>query len=187
MKPRRRRPRRGSASSPGSASDRVRLRASRSRPADRIVTSMSPNVAMSIGFSPSPGAIPAVHLIPERRQAIASLIISRQQGGIPLADRNGCTRKACPAALDRVIGYRATEAVDNMSSSTTIRPVNSLIFVSDPAGGAVPDWIRGALILSTPSCISVGCYPEQDGPTQVVLGKRQDVDPGDPPAFEGER
>ena len=73
-----------------------------------------------------------------------------------------------------------------MHGSTSVRPVNSLIFVSDPAGGAVPEWIRGALILSTLSCISVGCYPEQDGPTQVVLGKMQEVDPGDHPAFEGD-
>lgn len=73
-----------------------------------------------------------------------------------------------------------------MSASRKIRPVNSLIFISDPAGGVVPEWIRDVLILSTPSCISVGCYPEQDGPTEVALGEAKEVDPGFPPAFEGD-
>jgi hypothetical protein len=72
-----------------------------------------------------------------------------------------------------------------MYSSKNIRPVNSLLFVSDPAGGVVPEWIQGPLILSTSSCISVGCYPEQDGPTEVILGRAGEVDPGDHPAFDG--
>jgi hypothetical protein len=72
-----------------------------------------------------------------------------------------------------------------MSTSKVIRPVNSLIFISDPADGVVPEWIPDALILSTPSCVSVGCYPEQDGPTEVILGRAQEVDPGVPPAFDG--
>jgi hypothetical protein len=72
-----------------------------------------------------------------------------------------------------------------MNSSRSIRPVNSLLFVSDPGGGVVPEWIQGPIVLSTPSCISVGCYPEQDGPTEVVLGKASEVGPGDRPAFDG--
>jgi hypothetical protein len=73
-----------------------------------------------------------------------------------------------------------------MSASTKIRPVNSLVFISDAAGGVVPEWVRDALILSTSSCISVGCYPEQDGPTEIVLGPAQDVDPGSSPVFDGD-
>jgi hypothetical protein len=73
-----------------------------------------------------------------------------------------------------------------MSTSTKIRPVNSLVFISDAASGVVPEWIRGSLILSTPSCISVGCYPEQDGPTEIVLGESQEVNPGNDPAFDGD-
>jgi hypothetical protein len=73
-----------------------------------------------------------------------------------------------------------------MFTSKSIRPVNSLLFVSDPTGGIVPEWVRGELILSTPSCISVGCYPEQDGPTEVILGTAQEVDPGGNPAFHGD-
>src|SRR5262245_30868562 len=73
-----------------------------------------------------------------------------------------------------------------MSTSRKIRPVNSLLFISDPAGGVVPEWVRDVLILSTPSCISVGCYPEQDGPTEVILGTAQEVDAGAEPAFDGD-
>jgi hypothetical protein len=73
-----------------------------------------------------------------------------------------------------------------MPTSKKIRPVNSLVFISDPAGGVVPEWVRDALILSTPSCISVGCCPEQDGPTEVILGKMQEVDPGFQSAFDGD-
>lgn len=72
-----------------------------------------------------------------------------------------------------------------MPSSVKICPPNSLLFVSDPNGGKAPYPVRGALILSTDSCISVGCYPEPDGPTEVVLGKMSEVDPGTDPAFEG--
>lgn len=45
---------------------------------------------------------------------------------------------------------------------------------------------RGPMVLSTASCISFRCFPEQDGPTEVVLGKAKDVNPGDQPVFEGE-
>lgn len=73
-----------------------------------------------------------------------------------------------------------------MKKSKIIRPVNSLIFVSDPAGGEVPDWEYGKLILWTKSCISIACYPEQDGPTNVILGDINDVYPGLPPQYAGE-
>jgi hypothetical protein len=73
-----------------------------------------------------------------------------------------------------------------VQNRSIIRPVNSLIFVSDSAGGHVPEWRPDRLILHTDTCISIGCYPEQDGPTEVVLGVLRDVDPGSAPAFVGE-
>ena len=50
----------------------------------------------------------------------------------------------------------------------------------------MPEWVRDMLIVSTSSCISVGCFPEQDGPTEVVLGGAREVDPGSRPAFDGD-
>jgi hypothetical protein len=72
-----------------------------------------------------------------------------------------------------------------MSTSATIRPINSLLFISDRDGGEVPEWVRDELILSTPSCIALGCYPEPDGPTTVTLGPLWQVEHDEKPAFSG--
>jgi hypothetical protein len=73
-----------------------------------------------------------------------------------------------------------------MSKSKKVRPVNSLLFISDSDGGEGPEWVRGEQILATSSCISVACYPEQDGPTEITLGGTGEVDPGWHPVFAGE-
>jgi hypothetical protein len=67
-----------------------------------------------------------------------------------------------------------------------IHPMNSLLFLSDREGGDYPIPIWGVQIQSTPSCISFGCYPEQDGPTEISLGAGREVDPGTSPAFDGD-
>jgi hypothetical protein len=64
-------------------------------------------------------------------------------------------------------------------------PPNSLIFISDRKGGEPPVPIWGATILATPSCISIACFPEQDGPTAITLGGEKEIDPGYAPEFEG--
>lgn len=73
-----------------------------------------------------------------------------------------------------------------MAASITINPVNSLLFLSDVNLGTPPTPVRGPLILSTPSCISFACYPEVDGPTEVILGDAEEVNPGGQPVFEGD-
>jgi hypothetical protein len=73
-----------------------------------------------------------------------------------------------------------------MSRTIRISPLNSLLFLSDITGGDPPTPIWGQQILSTPTCISFVCYPEQDGPTEITFGVRRQVDPGATPAFEGE-
>ncbi len=73
-----------------------------------------------------------------------------------------------------------------MYAKISINPINSLLFISDIGGGVPPKPVRGPMILSTSSCISFRCYPEQDGPTEVTLGRIDEVDPGRVPAFEGE-
>jgi len=72
-----------------------------------------------------------------------------------------------------------------MRHSVKIAPPNSLLFISDPVGGVVPEWKRGAQILSSPSCISFGCMAFMDGETEVTLGAGREVDPGGIPAFDG--
>ena len=73
-----------------------------------------------------------------------------------------------------------------MRKSIKIAPSNSLVFVSDSAGGTIPQITRGPWLWATSSCIAVGCYPEKDGDTEVVLGKMQEIAPGDNLAFDGE-
>jgi hypothetical protein len=68
----------------------------------------------------------------------------------------------------------------------SINPMNSLLFLSDAEGGDYPTPIWGAQILSTSSCISFVCYPEQDGPTEISLGPGREVNPGTPAAFEAD-
>ena len=72
-----------------------------------------------------------------------------------------------------------------MHTSKVIRPVNSIIFICDRAGGTVPLWQKDRQILTTDSCILVACYPEQDGPTKVTLGFANEVDPGHQADFDG--
>jgi hypothetical protein len=70
--------------------------------------------------------------------------------------------------------------------SIIITPVNSLLFISDLNGGEPPEPVRGPMVLSTSSCISFCCLPEPDGPTEIVFGDWDEVDPGEPPAFDSE-
>jgi len=77
------------------------------------------------------------------------------------------------------------EADRTMSQVARIHPANSLVFVSDENGGETPTPIRGGMVWSTPSCVAIVCYPEQEGPTEVVLGQGAELDPGDQPLFDG--
>ena len=72
-----------------------------------------------------------------------------------------------------------------MAASVKLSPLNSLIFVSDENGGAPPIPVRGAQILATPTCVSVACYPEQDGQTLVTLGTIAELPNSHFYAFDG--
>jgi hypothetical protein len=72
-----------------------------------------------------------------------------------------------------------------VTNSVKIAPPNSLLFISDSDGGVPPYPVRGAQILATGSCVSIACYPSIDGQTAVTLGPGPEVDPGNPPAFDG--
>jgi hypothetical protein len=86
-----------------------------------------------------------------------------------------------PRGLDTLVEKTALI----MHRSIKVAPPNSLVFVSDPDGGEPPVPVRDAMILSSPSCISVACYPEVDGETEITLGSMAEVDPGDFPSFTG--
>jgi hypothetical protein len=73
-----------------------------------------------------------------------------------------------------------------MAKSVKVAPPYSLVLVEDPSGGEIPENVAASLIVSTSSCIAVGCRSDVDGVTEFTLGATREVDPGDHPAFEGE-
>jgi hypothetical protein len=59
------------------------------------------------------------------------------------------------------------------------------VFIHGGRDGVAPLPIWGARILATNSCVSVACYPEIDGPTDIVCGDANEVGLDRPPDFEG--
>jgi hypothetical protein len=85
------------------------------------------------------------------------------------------------------MGTVTDEAEVVMSTTISVQPVNSILFLSDESGGEPPVPVRGPMVLSTPTCVSFRCYPEQDGPTELVVGMLDDIGaPDSRPAFEGD-
>jgi hypothetical protein len=72
-----------------------------------------------------------------------------------------------------------------MIQKTKISPVNSLLFLEDIKRGTLPVPVWGAKILSTPSCVSFACFPEQDGPTEITIGPSSEIEPQPLLVFDG--
>jgi hypothetical protein len=64
-------------------------------------------------------------------------------------------------------------------------PVNSLVFVSDNLSSPPPIPVRGSIVNYNEFCVSVGCYPEIDGETEIFLGRLPNVEAGLELAFDG--
>lgn len=64
-------------------------------------------------------------------------------------------------------------------------PVNSLVFVSDNLRSEPPIPVRGRIVNYNEFCISVGCYPEIDGETEIFLGRLPSVEAGFELVFDG--
>ena len=66
--------------------------------------------------------------------------------------------------------------------------LNALIAVLDPGGKVkVPQWSKPMTprLVSTDTCILVGCLIDADGETELALGSMSEVDPGELPVFQG--
>lgn len=73
-----------------------------------------------------------------------------------------------------------------MMQTAIVRPEHSILFIEDRAGGEVPilypeDFPNQACATATSICFML--LPEPDGPTEVVIGSRAEVDPGREPKF----
>lgn len=69
--------------------------------------------------------------------------------------------------------------------SAAVSPVNSIVFISDPSAKRGPEWVDGAMVWGDSTSLLVCCFPEIDGPTEIVIGAGAEVDPGGAPAFDG--
>ncbi len=66
-----------------------------------------------------------------------------------------------------------------MRQAASVTPSNSILFTADGTDGDVPVVSDMSLpAWATPTCIIVRCFPEVDGPTEVIFGPRDQVDPG---------
>jgi hypothetical protein len=66
--------------------------------------------------------------------------------------------------------------------------LNAQIVVSDQGGEIeVPQWTWNMTLrlISTDTCILVGCLIDADGETEFTMGEMHEVDPGHLPAFQG--
>jgi len=72
-----------------------------------------------------------------------------------------------------------------MKSTVSVIPSNSILFIEDGMEGTIPSVGDPALpAWASPDCIIVRCYPNMDGPTEVTLASRTEIDIQRPPDFQ---
>jgi hypothetical protein len=54
--------------------------------------------------------------------------------------------------------------------ATRVRALNSLLFIKDARERDLPIIDRSGPIWSTKSCVAVGCMPDCDGSTEIIVG-----------------
>ena len=69
--------------------------------------------------------------------------------------------------------------------TVTSSPINSIVFISDNLRSKPPEHLYGALASYNESCVSVGCYPSDDGETEFFLGKADELVVEGEIAFDG--
>jgi hypothetical protein len=72
------------------------------------------------------------------------------------------------------------------SNSVRVPVLNSLVFVRDARIHDIPEIDGDSPILSTPSCVAVGCLPDCDGETEITIGAAKDIQEAGLPAFDGQ-
>jgi hypothetical protein len=71
-----------------------------------------------------------------------------------------------------------------MRKEIQLTPPNSVVLVMDYAAGVIPKSMAHAIIASTASCVAVGTFPEQDGPTTISISDEVSADILGQPAFD---
>ena len=68
---------------------------------------------------------------------------------------------------------------------TKASPPNSIVAISDPSGGVIPEPPQSGSIAATSSLLVVGCLTFTDGETEFVLGNNPSVVSGESLVFDG--
>jgi hypothetical protein len=71
------------------------------------------------------------------------------------------------------------------SKSVTLPIPNAVFFITGSDTNDIPEIHRGSIVWSKPACIAVGCTPDCDGETRIVIGLSPQVNLGSQPAFDG--
>jgi hypothetical protein len=69
--------------------------------------------------------------------------------------------------------------------SVSLAIPNAVFFITGSDTNDVPGIDRGSIIWSTPACIAVGCTPDCDGETRIIIGLSPQVNLGSQPVFDG--
>ena len=69
--------------------------------------------------------------------------------------------------------------------SINLRVPNAIFFIRDAVTKDVPSIDKGVSIWSSPTCVAVGCVPDADGETKIVIGAPGGTDLARQPAFDG--
>jgi hypothetical protein len=73
-----------------------------------------------------------------------------------------------------------------MKQSVSITPPYSQVVICDPTARVeVPLWTEGVPFVASDTYILLMCYPEVDGPTELVFGSGEEVYDSAAPIFEG--
>lgn len=59
--------------------------------------------------------------------------------------------------------------------TASVTPPNSLLLIMDVDSRNIPEGMGHGLVSATDSCIAIGCRSENDGPTQVCLGRADEM------------
>ena len=72
-----------------------------------------------------------------------------------------------------------------MTVRISLAPPNLLILIVGAEKYEVPSSMKGGAIAQTMSCIAVGCFPEIDGQTSIILEKINESEREFAPSFVG--
>jgi hypothetical protein len=101
-----------------------------------------------------------------------------------LEDHNVCIPSVWLVADTKDMRLGVNEGLAMTDKSVRVAVPNGVIFITDSRGGTPPTPVRGAMVLSTPSCVAVGCMIDSEGLTDIRVADGEPRSSG-LPLFQG--